>query len=328
MRSITPGLVLKLVSPVLVIALVIYGMVRLAPAEPTQFYPVLIAVTICATALFGRASGYVCAAVGPLAVSYFALPGADFAVADPIDAAGLVGLIAANIIAVLVVGWLADSLVLFRDQAQTLDRENGELSAIVKEHAHRLRNDLGGLAAVALLRASTAEQAETREALGAIADRITAQARVHARLDTGAGARANVDLKTFIEGLGEDFRFAHLSLRPIGLSIDAISYEMPTGRAVIIGLIVNELLTNAAKYAFPDERPGTISITLGHHPTRKEMLQLIVADDGVGFRSTRSDRPGLGQKLVAAMASQLGGSFTLARLNNATAGQVDFPRRG
>ena len=201
------------------------------------------------------------------------------------------------------------------------------MSAIVKEHAHRLRNDLGGLAAVALLRASTAEHDETRVALGAIADRITAQARVHARLDAGAGTRANVDLKTFIEGLGEDFRYAHLSLRPVGLAIDAISFEMLTGRAVIIGLIVNELLTNASKYAFPDERPGTISITLGHHPARKEMLQLIVADDGVGFRSTQGDRPGLGQKLVAAMASQLGGSFNLARLNSATVGQVDFPKR-
>jgi len=102
---------------------------------------------------------------------------------------------------------------------------------------------------------------------------------------------------------------------------------MPTGRAVIIGLIVNELLTNASKYAFPEERPGTISVSLGHHPTRKDMLQLIVADDGVGFRSTRGDRPGLGQKLVAAMASQLGGGFNLARLNNATVGQVDFPRQ-
>jgi two-component sensor histidine kinase len=98
------------------------------------------------------------------------------------------------------------------------------------------------------------------------------------------------------------------------------------GRAVLIGLVVNELLTNATKYAFPDDRAGTITVTLQDHPARTDTWQLKVVDDGVGFRDAKIADAGLGQKLMKARASQLGGMFNLARLDELTVGQLDFPK--
>lgn len=329
MRNYVAAIALRYCGSLLLTGLIVYLMVVQVPDAPSQYYPWLLAAILCVTMFAGRGPGYAALAFGALAVALFALRGAGFAVADPVDATGLVGLIAAGVLIVAFVGRMRERLAFSREQAQLVGDENAGLRAIVSEFSHRLRNDLSGLIATAQLRSATSELPETREALGAMGDRISALASVYARLDTGRSADAAIGLRSFIEGLCEDFRFAHLSVRPIGVSVDAMDVSVRAGRAVLIGLVVNELLTNASKYAFPDDRPGTITVTLHDHPARTGIWQLKVVDDGIGFRDP-GNAPGkagtgLGQKLLKARASQLGGTFNLSRLDSFTVGQLDFP---
>ncbi|WP_343887362.1 sensor histidine kinase [Sphingomonas oligophenolica] len=304
--------------------LIVWGMVAQVPDAPSQYYPWLLAAWLCVTMIAGRGPGYAALGFGALAVALFALRGAGFAVADPDDATGLVGLIAAGLLIVIGLGRARERAAFFRDHAAFLGEENAGLRAITSEFSHRLRNDLSGLIATAQLRSATAELPETRAALGAMGDRITALASVYARLDTKRSPSATIGLRAFIEGLCEDLRFAHLSVRPIGLTVDVMEVSVRAGRAVLIGLVVNELLTNASKYAFPDDRPGTITVSLHAHPARTGIWQLRVVDDGVGL-SDAGVGTGLGQKLIKARASQLGGMFSLARHDGFTVGQLDFP---
>ena len=318
------GVAVRYGVSLLVVGLIIWAMVEEVPDAPSQYYSWVLGALVIVTMLAGRGAGYAALAFGALAVALFALRGAGFAVADPDDATGLVGLIAAGLLIVFFVSRTRERLAFFHDHALSLREENAGLRAITSEFSHRLRNDLSGLVATAQLRSSASELPETRAALGAMGDRVNALAAVYARLDTGRNAGAAIGLRGFIDGLCEDFRFAHLSVRPIGVTTDVMDVKVRAGRAVLIGLVVNELLTNATKYAFPDDRAGTITVSLQDHPARTGTWRLEVVDDGVGFRDA-GDGVGLGQKLMKARASQLGGMFNLARLDGVTVGQLDFP---
>src|SRR5207302_1378788 len=84
------------------------------------------------------------------------------------------------------------------------------------------------------------------------------------------------------------------------VTVDADSYHMKIERAVSLGLIVNELVTNAFKHAFPDNRDGTIMV----RAKCGSSLDLVVEDDGVGHAADR--KSGLGSRLTALLAKQLG----------------------
>jgi hypothetical protein len=89
----------------------------------------------------------------------------------------------------------------------------------------------------------------------------------------------------------------------IMLKTDIEHELLPTDRAISIGLIVNELVTNAVKYGFPGEAKGTVMVTLKRVPGE---LRLTVADDRQGLDPQRADS-GLGGRLVDGFAEKLGG---------------------
>jgi two-component sensor histidine kinase len=89
----------------------------------------------------------------------------------------------------------------------------------------------------------------------------------------------------------------------IALKTDIESEPLPADRAIPLGIIVNELVTNAIKYAFPSESSGSVVVALKRGPGE---LRLTVADDGKGVDPRRTDS-GAGGRLVEAFARQLGG---------------------
>ncbi|WP_376100716.1 sensor histidine kinase (plasmid) [Roseomonas sp. CCTCC AB2023176] len=119
------------------------------------------------------------------------------------------------------------------------------------------------------------------------------------------------------------------------LAIHAEAHPLPTERAVYLGLVLNELVTNALKYAFPEGRPGRIAVSLR---CEGETFVLRVEDDGIGLdengdkdeTDTRDERPrgGLGTRLLHGLAGQLRGSFARSESEpSGTAGELRFPVR-
>jgi len=107
----------------------------------------------------------------------------------------------------------------------------------------------------------------------------------------------------------------HSNLEPVTVS---------TKTAAPIGLIVNELLTNAIKYAFPGDRPGAITMTLRD---TGPALVLEVTDDGVGLPAgfNPAASRGMGLSLVHALAEQVGGDFTMESTKTGTRCSLRFP---
>jgi two-component sensor histidine kinase len=181
---------------------------------------------------------------------------------------------------------------------------------LLNEFRHRTRNDLQSLTGLMLLRARGAETEEAKCLLREAAARGRNLARVHGRLvaaDRSNEMEAAADTREFLAGLTEDIMQVGSGdgLRPIGFVVEAEAYLLHGERAVPLGLVLNECLTNCLKYAFPDERSGMVRVGFVR---QGEDFQLSVADDGVGLGVPPSS-PGFGTRLLRGLAAQLRGSF-------------------
>jgi two-component sensor histidine kinase len=114
-------------------------------------------------------------------------------------------------------------------------------------------------------------------------------------------------LNQYLEALLEDLRRSAEGNRMSRLTLKAEAMEIDPDRAVAIGIIVNELVMNAVKYAYPDGA-GPIHVEL---KADGDDLELAIADDGVGLNvKVNPDSTGMGQRIVNAMASKLEASVT------------------
>ena len=154
------------------------------------------------------------------------------------------------------------------------------------------------------------------------------QALLHGRnyvcLDARAATPATVeavDAATYLDELCRDLVASVQGGTSIVLKTDIERELLPTDRAIPMGLIVNELVTNALKYAFPNETKGTVMVTLKRVPGE---LRLTVADDGEGIDIRRANS-GLGGRLVEGFAQQLGGQVERESGSQGTTVRVILP---
>ena len=189
-----------------------------------------------------------------------------------------------------------------------LEREHviaGERSGmLLQELTHRVKNSLQIIASMVRIEAQSHKSGEGKAALERVSLRIDALGRLYSQLSKADTVKA-VDAATYLDELCRDLiSSVHKENgTSIVLETDIESELLPTHRAIPIGLIVNELVTNAVKYAFPGEAKGTVKVTLKRLPGE---LRLTVADDGQGLDPRRADS-GLGGQLVEGFAQQLGG---------------------
>jgi two-component sensor histidine kinase len=172
---------------------------------------------------------------------------------------------------------------------------------------------------------STSDQA--REDLLTTAERVNVMAKVPQRLVRSDGADT-ADVKEFIEGLCNDLRAALIGARPVQLIVRAESLPIPLNKAISVGLIVNELVVNSLKYAFPDKREGGVVVEF----TRKGgEYHLRVSDDGIGSgpQSNAAAPPQgsarLGQRLIRSFVAQLSGRIEIENRSPGTTVVVWFP---
>jgi two-component sensor histidine kinase len=176
-----------------------------------------------------------------------------------------------------------------------------EREVLLREVNHRVGNSLQIIASLLHLQANSASQDDVKAALTNAMGRVAAVAQVHRRLYTSHDLKS-VLLNQYLEALLEDLRRSAEGNKMSRLTLKAEPVEIDPDRAVAIGIIVNELVMNAVKYAYPDGS-GPIHVELS--ATGDDVL-LAIADDGVGLNVKVDPRStGMGQRIVSAMASKL-----------------------
>jgi two-component sensor histidine kinase len=220
--------------------------------------------------------------------------------------------------------WQAEAWARNRAEAGEQERK-----LLLEEFTHRFKNDLARLSAALALQARNAP-AEVARALQGAANRVQGIAKVHEHLSPRQG-HVLIDTRGFLEELGASFAMEYLDARQIHIAVDAEQHLIPVARASTLGLIVNELLTNALKHAFPDERPGEVLIRFRREAS---WFYLAVADDGVGMPEASETKllgeptvaRGIGQTLVRALVAQLDGTVSVLPLSGSgTSIVVEIP---
>jgi two-component sensor histidine kinase len=197
-----------------------------------------------------------------------------------------------------------------------------EREVLLREVNHRVGNSLQIIASLLHLQAASSSQDDVKAALTNAMGRVAAVAQVHRRLYTSHDLKS-VMLNQYLEALLEDLRRSAEGNRMSRLTLASEVLEIDPDRAVAIGIIVNELVMNAVKYAYP-EAAGPIHVAL---TLEGGDVVLAIRDDGVGFQTQRDPRStGMGQRIVAAMASKLGASVNRDPAHAGTLMVVRFPR--
>jgi two-component sensor histidine kinase len=191
-----------------------------------------------------------------------------------------------------------------KEQAETRLRQSHErLEAMLHEVNHRVANSLQLVSAFVYMQASGPGNEETRAALGDTQRRIAAIAQVHRPLYSGDSVN-KVDMVDYLGSLLSDLEETWSTPEgPRTLSLIAEPLELATDKAVAVGVIVNELVSNACKYAYGDKTEGAVRVELR---PEGDMFLLRVEDDGCGMSADGVVKgTGLGSKLINAMAATL-----------------------
>ena len=197
-----------------------------------------------------------------------------------------------------------------RESRDRLERLSEQQALLLREVNHRVANSLQLISSLIELQTRRVSDPEAREVLRRAVERVEAVSRVHRRLYTSANVET-VRMDQYLDGLVEELRSAvteEEAGRSIQLRADPVA--VGTDRAVALGLIVNELVINALKYAYPAGRPGEVRVSFGQLDGAG--LALVVEDDGTSYPAGNAPAQGsgLGNVIVSAMARTARGTVT------------------
>jgi len=171
---------------------------------------------------------------------------------------------------------------------------------------HRVKNNLAMVSAMLAMQARVASAPNVRDDLNRAIDRIQTIADVHAALYRSS-SKDQVDFAAYLQDLCERLAGSLLTDERVRLAVDAEPASLPLDKAVTLGVVVNELVTNAAKHAFPASEGGVIRVGLRHEAGN---LVLTVADTGKGMGDSLPNK-GLGMRLVRSLVQQLDGAMEI-----------------
>jgi two-component sensor histidine kinase len=195
-----------------------------------------------------------------------------------------------------------------------------EKDVLLQELHHRVANSLQIIASVLMQSARKVQSEETRLHLHDAHHRVMSVAALQQQL--AASKLGDVKLRPYFTALCESIGASMIRDHDqLTLSVTADDSTTTADTSVSLGLIVTELVINALKHAFPDNRNGKIMVD---YHARGPNWNLSVGDDGVGMPSGPSSaKPGLGTSIVQALAMQLGGKVSVAPANPGTKVSVE-----
>ncbi|MFT3934125.1 MAG: histidine kinase dimerization/phosphoacceptor domain -containing protein [Chitinophagaceae bacterium] len=213
--------------------------------------------------------------------------------------------------------------VIISEKNASLQKLVTEKEWLVKEIHHRVKNNFH---IVMGLLGTQSGYLKNEEAIAAITEsrqRVHAMSLIHQKLYQSENLSA-IGMPAYIHELVDYLKYSFDTRQKIIFTIHAAPIELDITHSVPIGLILNEAITNAIKYAFPGGREGTIVISL--QPAGEDRLLLTVSDNGIGFPADIDYRNSfsMGMNLMRGLTKEISGEFTITN-NQGTTISIVFP---
>lgn len=202
---------------------------------------------------------------------------------------------------------LNESLALKNAQ---LDKRNAENELLLREIHHRVKNNLEIVSGLLSLQAAQLDIPAAQAIMQSSQNRVLSMGIIHQKLYQKDNLAA-VEMKDYFQNLSESVLDSFNESHRIKVHCAMAPIELDVDTAVPIGLIANELLTNALKYAFMKDQAGEIQISLTAVNDRGELF-FQVRDNGIGKQNNGSTKgTGFGTELVNLLVQQLNGRLTI-----------------
>jgi PAS domain S-box-containing protein len=212
-----------------------------------------------------------------------------------------------------------------RRAEEAVQRSLKEKEVLLRELHHRVKNNLQIISSLLQLKLTHSTHPEVISVFKQTQERIRVMALVHQQL-CEASDFMSIDISEYVHELVDSLLLAY-AVDPkrieVKVNVDRLLFRIDI--AVPCGLIINELLTNCLKYAFPNNRKGKITIMLGSK--RKNIVEIVVSDDGIGFpaKFDLSSTKTMGLALVVStVEGQLGGELKRTRMHGGADLKITF----
>jgi two-component sensor histidine kinase len=218
----------------------------------------------------------------------------------------LISIITALLLLLLILFYKA--IQINRKKNRLLQRKNEEKEFLLKEIHHRVKNNLEMVSSLLALQSARIKDPKILDAMHQSQHRVQCMSMIHQKLYLGKNLSA-IEMKDYFKELADYVIHSFGAERQVTVDIEMNPLELDVDMAIPIGLIVNELLTNSLKYAFPNQKPGKIQISLKE---TNRVLQLDVIDNGIGKLEVEHVKgTGFGSHLVDLLTEQLDGKMKL-----------------
>jgi two-component sensor histidine kinase len=176
-----------------------------------------------------------------------------------------------------------------------------EKEVLLVELQHRVKNNLAVIIGLLNMQREKAIQEESKLFMNEIKGRVLSISMVHDKL-LGGGSFSEINLSEYVNDLSKEILSGYTSFNSVKLDIEVQNIQMDLSKAVPLGLIINEALTNSFKHAFTKESKNplvSLKIEKGI-----EFIKVIITDNGVGFQIPKNENS-LGLSLIKALSEQI-----------------------
>jgi two-component sensor histidine kinase len=278
----------------------------------------LFITCVCAiTLLFGRRSGFLAVAVSAPLGALFFVPRGSFQLTRAFDLFQIECYAVLAVSAVIVIDKVRVALLGLSDTNTKLVDESSQKTLQLREVSHRVANNFASLDALIRQRAMASKDPKIQFAFEQASELVHIVARLNNRLNVAA-RDGIVDSGIFVPELCEDLQAC--AREGVSVECDAESHDLALTLAVPLGLIINELVTNSLKYAFPGKRPGRVVVTFTHEGP---YYHLLVEDNGVGM-SNEPKGNGLGLHLLQGFARAIKAKIDIRSTSEGTLVSLKF----
>jgi PAS domain S-box-containing protein len=206
---------------------------------------------------------------------------------------------------------------------EQIQKALAEKDLLLRELQHRIKNNMAVISSLLSLEMRSTSNPETVRVFSEARGRIKSMTQIYDTLSRSDNLKS-VDFREYIQSLVKELFKSYNVHSRVKLDIQVDDVHIDLKKAIPCGLIMNELISNALKYAFPKGRPGKVGIVL--QKKGRNQVEMIVRDDGVGFTIpfNRKNPKTMGLRIVWMMVDQIDGHLSVIK-GKGTGFRITFP---